>query len=193
MATTATSSAATKSVTISSDYYLKVFYKNNTNVSKSTGRSEYSSSELSYEDARALKRAVKQLGSYSYSEDDDLDKIKDTISAFVDTYNNALSSSGKDQSDEVKRSAKQLKKLVDKYKDELDNLGITIDEKKGIMTLNKDRLSASSIDDIKEVFSNDKSDLLKLTKQVSRQLSDSSYYAIYAQMTGAGGHINITL
>ena len=53
-------SIATTGVTLSSDFYLSKFYKDNRSARKSSGRLELSDSELSYEDARALRRAVKQ-------------------------------------------------------------------------------------------------------------------------------------
>ena len=46
--------------------------------------------------------------------------------ALVDTYNNSIDSASNSSSSSMKRYAKQLKKLAGKYSDELENIGITI-------------------------------------------------------------------
>jgi hypothetical protein len=186
------STIATTGVTLSSDFYLSNFYKDNRSARKSSGRSELTSTELSYEDARALRRAVKQLSSFSYSDEENKENIANSISAFASAYNNALSSSGSDSSSDVSRYAKQLKKLASKYSDELSDIGITI-EKNGSMTVSTNLLSSASVDSLKKVFSKDNTDLLKTTQQIARRLSSNSYDELYTQLTGNGGNLNITL
>lgn len=187
------STTATTAISLSSDFYLNNFYKSNRNAKKSSGRSEFTSTELSYEDARALRRAVKQLESFSFSEDDNVENVRNSISAFVDTYNNALSSTEKDSSDAVNRYAKQLKKLVSKYQDELEDIGISMDSKKGTLNVKKNLLSAQKIDDLKKVFSKDGTSFLKETQKLAKNLGSNSYDELYTQLTGNGGKINITL
>jgi DNA-directed RNA polymerase alpha subunit len=186
------STIATTGVTLSSDFYLSNFYKDNRSARKSSGRSGLTSTELSCEDARALRRAVKQLSSYSYSDEENKENIANSISAFASAYNNALSSSGKDSASDINRYAKQLKKLANKYSDELSDIGITI-EKNGSMTVSTNLLSAASVDSLKKVFSKDNTDLLKTTQQIARRLSSNSYDELYTQLTGNGGNLNITL
>lgn len=186
------STIATTGVSLSSDYYLSIYYKDNRSARKSSGRSDLTSTELSYEDSRALKRAVKQLSSYDFSDEENIENIRNAISAFATTYNNALSSSGSDSSSEVSRYAKQLKKLASKYGDELEDIGITI-EKDGSMTVSTNLLSAASVDKLKEVFSKDNTDLLKTTQQIAKHLNSNSYDALYTQMTGNGGKLNISI
>ncbi len=185
-------STATTAVSLSASYFLNIYYNDNRTVRKSSGRSDYTSTELSYEDARALKRAVKQISSFDFSDEENENNIKNAISAFASTYNNALSSSGSDSSSEVSRYAKQLKKLADKYSDELEDIGITIEDD-GSMTVSTNLLSAASVDTIKEIFSKDNSDLLKTTQQIAKSLYKNSYNALYTQLTGNGGKLNITI
>jgi ABC-type transporter Mla subunit MlaD len=186
------STIATTGVTLSSDFYLSSYYKDNRSARKSSGRSGLTSTELSYEDARALRRAVKQLSSFEYSDDENVDNIKNSISAFASAYNNALSSTGKDSASDINRYAKQLKKLASKYSDELEDIGITI-EKDGSMTVNTNLLSAADTDSLKKVFSKDNTDLLQTTQQIARRLYSNSYNELYTQLTGNGGQLNITL
>ena len=56
---------------LTSDFFLKSFYRSNRNVIKSSARDDYSNTELSYEDTRALKRAVAKLSSFDYTEDEE--------------------------------------------------------------------------------------------------------------------------
>jgi hypothetical protein len=70
-------------VNLTTDFFLKNFYRSNRNVIKSSARNDYSKTELSYEDTRALKRAVSKLSSFDYSENENGDNIVSTIQAFV--------------------------------------------------------------------------------------------------------------
>jgi hypothetical protein len=185
-------SVVSSGVTLTSDFYLSGFYKDNRSVRKSSGRSSLSSTELSYEDSRALQRAVKKLSSFNFSDDDNLTNLKNTVSAFADTYNNALASSKKDGSSEISRYAKQLKKLATKYSSELEDVGITVSTD-GTLEVDTGLLSASSVDKLKSVFSKQNTDLLQSTRQIAKNLQNHSYDALYTQMTGNGGQLNITL
>ncbi len=187
------SKAATTAISLSSDFYLNSYYRDNRSAKKSSGRNELTSTELSYEDSRALRRAVKHLESFSFSEDDNIENVRNSISAFIDTYNNALTSSGADESGDIKRYAKQLKRLASKYTDELEDLGISMDSKKGTLSVNKNLFSKQKLDEIKKVFSKDNTDLLKSTQKIARQLGSNSYNELYTQLTGNGGKINISL
>ncbi len=185
--------AATTAISLSSDFYLNSYYRDNRNAKKSSGRNEFTSTELSYEDSRALRRAVKQLQSFSFTDDDNVDNVRSSISALIDTYNNAVTSSGSDESEEVKRYAKQLKKLASKYQDQFEELGISMDSKKGTLSVNTNLFSAKSLDQIKKVFSQENTDFLKDTQKIARRLGTNSYNELYTQLTGSGGRINISL
>lgn len=179
---------------LSIDYFLGKFYQNNRNVRKSSGRTDISSSELSYEDSRALRHAINALDNYSYSKEDNVANIKNVISAFADTYNNALSStSGKEASSQLNRYGNSLKKLASEYKDELESVGISIDSKNGQLKVNSNLLSGKSIEQLKKVFSSKDSNLLKSTQTLAKRIHSIAETEIYTQMTGNGGKINISL
>ena len=86
-------------VSLSTNYFMNNFYASNRSVIKTSGRSDYTKLELSYEDSRALTRAAKRLLKNDYGSDtDEKDKaISDTtrsaLTAFIDTYNNTVDSS----------------------------------------------------------------------------------------------------
>lgn len=178
-------------ITLSADFYLRNFYKNNRDATKEANRKTFSHTELSYEDSRALQRAAKGLGSFEYTEDEIAENIYSTIKAFADTYNNTMDSASESSDYDTKRYAKQLKALSQKYGEELEDIGVTVDQD-GKLSVNEDMLKASSLDDIKEVLSKD-SDFVKKTASISKRLNQNSYEAIFASLTGTGTQINITL
>lgn len=194
MATTSSSSRTysteSSAISLNSNFYLQNFYKSNRNLSKATVRPDYNQTELSYEDSRALKRATAKLSSFDYSEEENGDNIVSTIQAFAETYNNAIdSSSGKDT--DTYRQNRQLKALTSKYGEDLEDLGITIEED-GKLTINENLLKSSSLDKIKKVFS-EESEYVKGIRNIAKRMHATSANEIYALMTGNGGHINIQL
>ena len=61
----------------SSSFYLRNFYSNNRDASKSSKRNDFSHVELAYEDSLALKKASSKLNNHKYSdtkEDEDTDE-----------------------------------------------------------------------------------------------------------------------
>lgn len=194
MATTSSSSRTynteSSGVSLNSTFYLQNFYKTNRNLSKVSMRPDYNQTELSYEDSRALKRAATSLASFDYSEDENGDNIVSTIQAFAETYNNTLESSSSSDSDTYRHN-RQLKALTNKYGEELEDLGITIEED-GKLTISENILKGSSFEEVKEVFSKE-SDYIKGIRNIAKRMHATSTNEIYALMTGNGGRINIQL
>lgn len=194
MATTNTSSRTynteSSGISLTSAFYLQNFYKSNRQLAKATVRPDYNQTELSYEDSRALKKAAAKLSSFDYSEDENGDNIVSTIQAFAETYNNALDSSSSKDSDTYRQN-RQLKALSEKYADDLENLGITIEED-GKLTISENILKGSSFEEVKKVFS-EESDYIQEIRKISKRMHATSTEEIYALMTGNGGRINIQL
>lgn len=185
-----TFSGESSATNLTSTYYMQNFYRYNRNVMKASYREDYHQTELSYEDSRALKRAAAQLSSFSYSEEDNGDNLVSTIQAFAETYNNALdSTSSKDY--DTNRQHKQLKALTKKFGDDLEDIGITIEED-GKLSVSENILKGSSFDEVKKVFSKD-SDYIKGIRNIAKRMNAQSYEEIYAMMTGSGGKLNIVL
>lgn len=194
MATTSSSSRTynteSSGVSLNSTFYLQNFYKTNRNLSKVSMRPNYNQTELSYEDSRALKKAASRLVSFDYSEDENGDNIVSTIQAFAETYNNAIDSSSSKDSDTYRQN-RQLKALSEKYGEDLEDLGITIEDD-GKLTVNENLLKSSSFDEVKKVFS-EESDYIKGIRNIAKRMHATSAEEIYALMTGNGGQINIQL
>ena len=185
--------AATESTTygLSLSYYMRNFYKSNPSTYKTSTRKNYTETELSYEDARALKRAAKKLMDYDIDDDDTGEDHYEAIQAFVDTYNNAMESSSSISDSDISRCRKNLEKLTKKYSEELEDIGINIQED-GTLEITEGILKASSGKEIKKAFSKE-AGLMSKTKSLAKRLNQNSYDLLYTQLTGNGGRLNITL
>jgi hypothetical protein len=193
-------------LSLSSDYFLRSFYKNNRDVIKSSDRKAFSNVELSYEDSKALSRAAKglQRNDYSsvnsdyssydddYEENEDLsDTTKATIEAFVDTYNNAIAS-GKDSEDhDTARYISQLKSLTKKYADDLEEVGISI-ENDGTLTIDDELLSIADNDKLENLFSSEQEYPRRVISLASK-MNIAAQNDIYSQINTKGLHINISI
>ena len=175
---------------LTSDFFLKNFYRYNRSAIKTTARKDYTQAELSYEDTRALKRAVAKLSSFEYEEGENGTNIVNSIQAFVKTYNNTISSTS-DKDSDTYRQNRQLKALTEKYGDDLKNIGISI-EKNGTLSVSENILKGSSFKEIHKVFS-DESGYIPSVRTIAKRMHDNSHDEIYAQMTGTGGRINVIL
>lgn len=178
--------------TLNSDFYLRNYYRANRTAYKTSGRKDLTKNELSYEDARALRHAARQLEAHNFDLDNDTkSELFGRVSAYIKTYNNAIDSTEGTDSDAIKKYSKQLKKLVSKHEDELKGLGITLDES-GKLNLSEQIFTGASVEKVKKVFSKDSSFANALDK-AAKKLQNASYQTLYAELTGTGRILNITL
>lgn len=177
-------------ISLTSNFYMQNYYRYNRAVIKTSARQEYSTSELSYEDTRALKRAIAKLEDFDYDDSENLENLINSVKAFAETYNFTLDScSSKDSS--AYRQMKQLKKLSKEYESEFKKLGITFEED-GKMSVSDSILENSTIDEFKNVFSKD-TGYLDSMKTIAKRMNNKAYDDVYTQMTGCGGKLNILL
>lgn len=184
------STRVSSGTSLSSTYYLRNFYDNNTSAMKASSRSSFTKTELAYDDSLALHRAARKLKNYKYSDEENSDNIAGTVMAFVSTYNNSIDSANDTSSSSMKRYSKLLKKLASKYSDELEDIGITID-KDGSLNANETLVKKADMDTFKKVFGKD-SDFTSSIYRISRQMSNSSYDDYYTSLR-TGSNINLTI
>jgi hypothetical protein len=186
---------------------MRNFYKYNRDAIKTSARKDYSNVELAFEDSRALSRAAKRLqrtdytstnADYSndsdYEEDDDnevSDTTKATIEAFVNTYNNAIESSKNSDDIDTARYAKQLKNLTKKYSEELEAVGINI-ENDGTLSIDDELLSLADNDKLSDLFSSE-TEYPRRVISLASKMNRAAQGDIYSQITTKGLHINISL
>lgn len=157
---------------------------------KSSTRNDFNKTELSFEDSRALKRAIAKLSSFDYSENENEDNIRSTIRAFVKTYNYTMESTSSKDSDTYRQN-RQLKALTQKYGKDLKDIGISIEDN-GTLSISDNILKNSSLKEVRKVFSDD-SDYVRNVRNIAKRMNNTSYDEVYAMMTGVGGRLNIVL
>lgn len=189
--------AVSSGVSLSTNYFLNNFYENNRSVSKSSGRSDYTKLELSYEDSRALTRAAKRLLKNDYGSDTDekdtaiSDTTRSALTAFVDTYNNTVDSSKTSTDHDTKYQLKKMKAYLHKYSDELEHIGISM-ESDGKLKINKDLLKTAKNSKVRKIFSSDQ-EFSKKFLNLSKKAHSAVESDIYSQINGKGLHVNIAL
>lgn len=189
--------AVSSGVSLSTNYFLNNFYENNRSVSKSTGRSDYTKLELSYEDSRALTRAAKRLLKNDYGSDTDekdtaiSDTTRSALTAFVDTYNNTVDSSKTSTDHDTKYQLKKMKAYLHKYSDELEHIGISM-ESDGKLKINEDLLKTAKNSKVRKIFSTDQ-EFSKKFLNLSKKAHSAVESDIYSQINGKGLHVNIAL
>ena len=189
--------AVSSGVSLSTNYFLNNFYENNRSVSKSSGRSDYTKLELSYEDSRALTRAAKRLLKNDYGSDTDekdtaiSDTSRSALTAFVDTYNNTVDSSKTSTDHDTKYQLKKMKAYLHKYSDELEHIGISM-ESDGKLKINEDLLKTAKNSKVRKIFSSDQ-EFSKKFLNLSKKAHSAVESDIYSQINGKGLHVNIAL
>ncbi len=177
---------------LNSNFFLRKFYSRNRDVLKSSKRSDFTAEELSYEDTIALKNAAKALSSFSYdSNTTNGANLYGTVKAFVQVYNNALSSGSEVDDKKIERQIKNLKDLTSKHADDLEKIGLSIG-KNGKITISENLLKSASVEDVKKVFDKDNG-YMRSAISSAKKINNNTFSILYAQATGLGGKINITL
>lgn len=186
------SATANTAVSLSESYYLRSFYKSNRDAATSSKRSEMTNGTLSKADADALRSAVRKLRNFNMEDDtDDGANIYASVSAFLETYNNAISSSGKSSDYNMQRYAKQLKNLAKEYAEELEDIGVTVNSD-GTLSKNDNLLKAADVSDIKTLFGEDAKFATK-SANYAKRMNAKAADLIYTELTQKGKNINYTV
>lgn len=173
-------------LSLSSSYFMRNFYSENRNAAKKSGRSDYSKTELSYEDSRALTRAVKKITSVDFGSDKDEkdsdinDSARASIQAFVETYNNTMDTAKSSSDSNTSRYYRQLKKLTGKYADELEDIGISI-ESNGKLSINDELLKTADNSKARKLLSGD-SDFAKKTLTIAKKMNSAIRDDLFSQI-----------
>ncbi len=159
---------------LSSSYYLRNFYVSDRYAQTAAGRAGAEPDTLSLSDGIALRRAVRQLGSFTYDESQS-ENIRNSVLAYISTYNNALSSVSAQAADGdsgMKRLERQLKSLTDSYSGELDKMGITVD-KDGTLKSRENLFKTTDLSKFASLFSKD-SDYMQRISACAKRIQTHS-------------------
>lgn len=140
---------------------LKAYYSKDTTSSTKESTSSKTKTDTAKEvnsalkdagtNVSALKASTSSLSSAEYTEEKRSDLEKD-IAGFVSNYNSTLNSSSKIISSALTKRTDWMKKITSNNSDALGKIGITVNSD-NTLSLDKDALSKTSLDDIKSVFS----------------------------------------
>lgn len=158
--------------TLSLSYYLRSYYHSNLDARTSSTRNQMSSTALSVADSYALRKAVRELGSWDYSDSQDTN-IRNSVSAYIQTYNNLLSSASSSSDHTLERTVKQLKNLTKEYSSELNEIGITVNDD-GTLTGRESLLSSADLSKFQSLFSRDSVYMQRTTAYTKRLMQRSS-------------------
>lgn len=152
---------------LSSNYYMRNFYISNRDAATSSKRSRMTNAELSLADGKALRQAVKKLGNFSFDETQD-ENIRSGVLAYLNTYNNMLTSLSDSSDRELLRDMKRLKSVTSEYASELDKIGITVNEN-GSLTSRDALFTTASLSKFESLFSKD-AEYMQRTTSCSKRI-----------------------
>lgn len=162
----ANESYAGTGTSFSSGFYLRNFYTSNRDARTSSKRKSMNSSDLALADGQALRRAIRQLGKSDFSETNDTN-IRNSVLAFIDTYNNTMSSASDSNDHTLMRNMKHLKSLTQEYADAFDKIGITVNDD-GTLTSRENLLKSAALSKFEKIFSSDSEYMQRTTSYAKR-------------------------
>lgn len=153
--------------TLSSSYYLRSFYHSNRNAITASKREDMGNTALTLADSHALHRALRQLTSSDFTEEQDTN-ARNRVQAYIETYNNMLSSASDSSDHTLERNVRQLKNVTKEYSSELDKIGITIN-KDGTLTSRESLFKNADLSKFEKLFSN-KSEYMQRASAYAKRL-----------------------
>lgn len=179
--------------TLSQTFYMRNFYENNSKAMSSSSRKSVGNTSLSNSDIRALTRAAKKLLKFDYDneypkDDKGNSSVTNAVKAYVDIYNNTLSSGTKTEDPDLKRYVGQLKKYTRSHKSELESMGLKVNSD-GSLTSKDSMLTSVNQEKIKKAFSKE-SGYMKQIQRVARSFQSKTDELLFVEATGTGSRVN---
>ena len=174
---------------LSANYYLRNFYTANRNAVTSSKRKEMTGGTLSQADATAL-RAAKKLRNFNYEDDTtDSANIYGSVNAFIQVYNNTLSSGNKTDDASLNRYSRYLKSLSKEHSSELSRIGITVNSD-GSLSANDNLLKSAKVSKVKTLFADDAEYITKVSRY-SKKMAEKADSVVLSETLGS--NIDLTL
>ena len=148
--------------------------KNNTTVNKvdETTVKEFKEIQTESEGLRDSAAALMQRGSKSVFKDGDMDKIYKAVSDFAQDFNTVVEKGSKSYSKAIMRGSEGLINLAGDYKEELNQMGITIKDNK--LSIDKDTFMKADADKVKALF-NGQNSFAYLTSLRATSIGNTAY------------------
>lgn len=137
-------------------------------------RKNSSNHEVVSADRKAMVRALEQLGDLDFdsTDEDDTKSIYNTVTSYLDIYNNAVTSANASNSSDIRRTGKDMKALMKEYGSSLENIGIQI-KSDGTVKINKSELQKATTSQVSRIFGDNDylSGMNKLMKKLRNQVN----------------------
>ena len=137
-------------------------------------RKNSSNHEVVSADRKAMVRALERLGGLDFdsTDEDDTKAIYNTVTSYLDIYNNAVSSAADSNSSDIRRTGKEMKALMKEYSSSLEAIGIQV-KSDGTVKIDKSELQKATNSQASRIFGNDDyiSGMNKLMKKLRNQVN----------------------
>lgn len=156
-------------IVISASTVMTRAYTGNTGFKDQNFRKNRTNHEVVNADRRAMARALDRLEDLDFSstDEDDTKSIYNTVTSYLEIYNNTVTSAGDSKTSQINRTAREMKKLMKQHSDELEAIGISI-KSNGTVKIDKDTLQKATTRQVSRVFGS--SDYLGDMKTLMRRL-----------------------
>lgn len=162
------------SMVMTTSSLLRRAYAGNTLFRDDNYRKNRNGHEVVSADRKALVRALDQLESLDFDSKDEADtkKIYNTVNAYLEVYNHAVSSATSSDSSQIARTGKQMRALMKEYDEQLKDIGIDI-KSDGTVKINTTELKKATTRQVSKIFGNDDyiNEMSHLMKKLRNQVN----------------------
>lgn len=157
------------SMVISAATVMRRAYAGNTNFKDDNYRKNSTRHDVVSADQKAMVRALDRLEKLDFesTEEGDTKSIYNTVTSYLDIYNNAVSSARDSDSTDIQRTGKAMKAFMKKYSSELEAMGIQL-KSDGTVKIDKNELQTATTRQVSKIFGN--SDYISGMDQLMRKL-----------------------
>lgn len=156
-------------IVISASTVMTRAYTGNTGFKDQNFRKNRTNHEVVNADRRAMARALDRLEDLDFSstDEDDTKSIYNTVTSYLEIYNNTVTSAGDSKTSQINRTAREMKKLMKEHSSALEAMGISV-KSDGTVRIDKDELKTATTRQVSKVFGN--SDFIGDMKKLMRKL-----------------------
>lgn len=162
------------SMMISAASILSRAYAGNVYFKDENYRKNSSNHEVVSADRKAMVRALERLEDLDFNstDEDDTKSIYNTVTSYLDIYNNAVSSANASDSSDIRRTGKAMKALMKEYGSSLESIGIQV-KSDGTVKIDKSKLQKATTSQVSRVFGDNDylSGMNKLMKKLRNQVN----------------------
>ena len=125
-------------------------------------------------DRKAMERVLERLEALDFENEEDENKevLYNTISSYLDVYNNAVDATRDSASSDIKRTSAAMKKLTKEYAEELNAIGITV-KNDGSVKVDESKMKKATPRQMSKIFGNSEyiTDMKKMMRKLRNQIS----------------------